>query len=261
MGIKSSHIRIGSTFYGSPLFSRDSIRNHLFYASKWGYDYEPKVGNIPFRRHHSWAKPFLALEAFDVGFDYFFWMDGDSWFLNSEKSLESFVELNRDFVFTGDHNDIFNGGHFLVRNTLWTREFLQDWCRIHYLPKTQLATTHRQGDYLDDQPAMIALLAGADPNDSRTWEESFNRVNGFPGNPNRRLRDFSSGYAPISVEGALNAMTLIAPHYRDFCWIVPQREMNSYPDDFSLEDLCIHFVGGTKGFMQQLAPYICFDLP
>lgn len=246
-------ILVYSTFYGLPDFTKLSIKNHLSYCLRHGYDYIPDIGEKTIDRQFSWAKISLGIKYLSCYcYDAIFWMDADSWFLNQDICLEQFLETSSEPIqFTGDENDIFNGGHFLLRNSRISLAWLESCWKICYCQDPRFVTTHRDDNHLFDQPGVLALLGGANPDDPSTWADGFNAVNGYPGNPLRLHKEFQSIYAPLSVKSAANALSLVCPKWRPFCKIHPQSAMNSYPWTLEEGDFIVHFVGNTKHLMDE----------
>jgi len=245
---------IYSTFYGHPHFSTLSIRNHLHYANLHHYSYIPHVGENPFQRQFSWAKIYLGLQYLRSGlWDLIFWMDGDSWFLNNSITLLDIIGNRPEAIhFSGDENDIFNGGHFLLRNSPDAINFLEHVLDICETDDPRIVTTHRDSRHLFDQPAILSLLGGADPHNKSTWADAFNSVNGYPGNPFRHHKAFLIDYAPLTADSCERAKSLICDRWRPFCNVLPQSTMNSYPPNIGMDDFIVHFVGNTKDYMHTM---------
>lgn len=253
MPVPGVRILVYSTFYGIPDFTKDSIKNHLAYCLRHGYDYIPEIGKKTISRQFSWAKISLGLHYLvNCSYDAIFWMDADSWFLNQQVHLESFLDRWQEPIqFSGDENDIFNGGHFLLRNCAKSVQWLRECWAICETRDPRFHTTHKDARHLFDQPGILAVLGGANPNDPSTWAEGFNAINGFPGNPYRVHKQFQSEYAPLNESKAAAARTLICERWRPFCLVHPQYAMNSYPWSLVGNDFIVHFVGSSKGYMAQ----------
>lgn len=241
-----------STFYGIPSFTKDSIRNHLAYCNRNGYSYRPFLLDKPTSRQFSWAKILLGLELLRSNrWDAIFWMDADSWFLNNNITLHEWLHQPEPIQFTGDENDVFNGGHFLLKNCTESIEWLECCWQICETSDPNFVTTHKDEVHLFDQPGIIAALAGADPADPSTWAPAFNAINGYPGNPLRKHHDFQERFAPINEDNCETARSLICERWRPYCLVRPQNSMNSYPWALGDKDFIVHFVGNTKHLMQE----------
>ena len=237
-----------STFYGLPFFTSASVKNHLSYCLKHSYDYVPYLVDKPTDRQFSWAKIVLLQKHISAGqHDAVFWMDGDSLFLNQEITLDSFLDARPEPIqFTGDENDIFNGGHILLRCDQVSLDFLGSCWQICKTSDKRFYTTHKDDSHIFDQPAILAVLGGASPQHSDTWADGFNAVNGFPENPYRKHLDFQAKYSPSLPENCSAARSIICNQWRPHCFIHPQRAMNSYPWFMRPDDFIVHFVGNTK---------------
>ena len=249
---ESLRLCVYSTFYGLPSFTKDSIKNHLYYCNKHGYAYKPYLFDKPTTRQFSWAKILLGIELLRSSqWDAIFWMDADSWFLNCEYSLDQWLLKTEDIQFTGDINDVFNGGHFLLKNSAQSIEWLKSCWEVCETSDHRIVTTHKNDKQLFDQPGILAVLGGANPLDQNTWADGFNRINGYPGNPYRTHKDFQQHYAPTKESNCEAARSLICDRWRPHCFVHPQKSMNSYPDDVDANDFIVHFVGNTKHLMQE----------
>ena len=179
-------------------------------------------------------------------------MDADSLFLNQAIRIEDLLDASsRPIHFTGDENDIFNGGHFILRNQHESLEFLNNCWKVCEIADERIVTTHKDASHLYDQPGILAILGGADPDDPTTWADGFNAVNGFPENPYRMIRDFQAHYAPSNPNNCEAARSLICTRWRPHCFIHAQRAMNSYPWFMGPDDFIVHFVGNTKHLMTE----------
>ena len=69
----------------------------------------------------------LMKKQLQKGYDYVFWMDGDSFFTNMNITIEQFTLGGEDFIGTGDNNDIINTCHLLLKNSEWSFKFLDEW--------------------------------------------------------------------------------------------------------------------------------------
>lgn len=245
-------ICVFSTFYGIPAFTADSIRNHLSYCNLHGYSYKPYLFDKPTARQFSWAKVLLAIQLLESGqWDALFWMDADSWFLNQAICLHDWLTELEPIQFTGDDNDIFNGGHFLLRYSPASIQWLKACWQICETTDSRFVTTHKDEWHLYDQPGILAILGGAQPEQPSSWADAFNAVNGYPGNSLRVHKNFQDVYAPTTASRCAAARSLICDKWRPHCLIRPQSAMNSYPWTVKDGDFIVHFVGNTKHLMQE----------
>lgn len=246
-------ILIYSTFYGLPEFTKLSVKNHLSYSLRHNYDYQPDFRRKPTNRQFSWAKILLGIKYLTSGnYDAIFWMDGDSLFLNQAIKLEDLFNNKKEPIhFSGDDNDIFNGGHILIRNDPMSIQFLEECWQVCNISDNRIVTTHKDADQLFDQPAILAVLGGANPKEPSTWADGFNAINGFPENPYRKIKNFQDHYAPSNPFNCNAARSLICDRWRPYCFVHPQRTMNSYPWFMSEKDFIVHFVGNSKHLMTE----------
>ena len=255
-----SKVLVYSTFYGSPWFTSLSIRNHLNYCLLHGYDYLPALGSNPLSRQFSWAKIWLGLQHLKSSdYEYIFWMDADSFFLNTTIRIEDLVAGKKESIFfSGDSNDIFNGGHFILRRQQESIDFLMECWKVCNISDERIVTTHKDDIHLYDQPGILSVLGGANPDDPSTWADGFNSVNGFAENPYRFHKNFQADYAPTSPEKCELARSLICEKWRPHCYVYPQRVMNSYPWFMGPDDFIVHFVGNTKHLMTDWREHFTF---
>ena len=253
-------ICVVTALVGDLPYKRDAINNHKKYCIMHGYTYVCSEEPDP-KCHPMWSKPELVLAQFERGFDFVFWLDGDSFFTNMEKRLEVFAEYEKDIVVAGDKNDIANTGHIFFRNSGWSRAFLAKWLLFRQpLPigiysKFREITTHFifrvDGPYFNDQPPFNMLLAGADPTRQGEWYNFFNEVNLYSGNS--RAKHMSELYAPICAANLERANSLVDEAIRPNVEVVVQSEMNSYPWTFKEGDFILHCVGDKGAYRDIMA--------
>jgi len=154
-------------------------------------------------RYGGWAKVRLAQQQFEAHpqTQAIFWTDADSLFMNMDIPLSKFDQAN--FVCTGDKNGL-NTGHFLLRNTPWSKKFLQDVWSIYPAPN----------DANYEQSSFIALLGGADPANQTTWQPAF----------------FKMGLPLVTQADAEKFQEAMSSSMQAEVKIVDQKTMNSYPD-------------------------------
>lgn len=237
--------------------------NHRDYADFHGYSYHlyddtmlseihAKVGNAA---DAHWIKP-EVIELALKNHHYVFWSDLDSVFHDRTKSLQDLIDLDKDFVFTGDHNDLCNGGHLLFRQSDWTTKFLRDWHSLRFLIFPNLYTS-MQGNsgHVGDQVALNYLLGGGQPTQdevTKTASEIFNSTNGWVGNPERLVGEFGKKIGPTTKRNLPRSRDLIATSLRDHVEVVAQKRLNSYPwwtskSTSARKGPIIHFVSPYKG--------------
>mmetsp|Transcript_92053 Transcript_92053/g.260556 ORF Transcript_92053/g.260556 Transcript_92053/m.260556 type:complete len:179 (-) Transcript_92053:29-565(-) len=160
-------------------------------------------------------------------------MDADSLFIHDGVDLEWACAMERDFVFAGDLNVVFNAGHFLVRRGEWGQRFLADAFRIH--PWTQW----------EDNGAMMILLGGGSADNPASWQPAFERMK-----------------VPTQSEEECRRAEreLLPPEVAEHVAVVPQHRLNAYewPGGGGMAavirgDPVLHFAGCSAGEKTALA--------
>ena len=249
-------------------FALFAEENHRKYAVRHNYDYVlyknvKSINSIetdPPAFRVGWFMPEAILETLDAGYEYVFWMDMDSYFTNLNTSLEDLVKLDRSLVFTGDQNDICNGGHLLFRNTTWSKEFLLRWSGLSSIRNGNLRTSHvNQVNQPGCQIALVALLGNWSVNQDN-FKFSFDRVNGWSGNIDRTNRNFGKYFAPVSRRNIERILELIDPLVRDEIAIVEWRRLNAYHKSirpprggvWRRGDPILHLIANSKEFFRDI---------
>ena len=123
-----------------------TVRNHAAYATKWGHGYEPHRGLISeaFRSPQEtatvrqmgyyWQKVAVLQNVLSLPhspeFDWLLWIDSDAVFTNADRDLAEIVReygQGKDLIMPldlGDDAIRINNGVFLLRNSRWSRQFL-----------------------------------------------------------------------------------------------------------------------------------------
>jgi len=107
------------------------------YCKKYGYGYyvekdTSKINNtlnFP-ERSHTWYKPKLILDVIQqFNPEYIMFLDIDACVVDFNQEIESYIDPDYDMIFTEDfgHHSKMNGGVFIVKNTEWTRNFMNTW--------------------------------------------------------------------------------------------------------------------------------------
>lgn len=200
---KRSEVVVASLFCGKEFLKsmRPAQENHQRWCKLHGYRYACFEENFANRPDPTWSKILIVQRLFNEGAEYVFWMDADSLFMHDGVDLQWACNLDRDLVFAGDLNVVFNAGHFLARRCDWTTKFLDDAFQIYPWPQWE------------DNGAMMIMLGGSSPRDPATWTPAFEKMKV----PTR------------TQEECVRAMTkLIAPEICPHVAIVPQHRMNAY---------------------------------
>jgi galactosyl transferase GMA12/MNN10 family len=130
--------------------------NHLAYAQKHGYLAVDQSYLLDPTRPPAWSKIRAVQELFtsqQYHCEWVLWLDADTVFMNSSISLESILPYHNnynsnniggggdtnsiremdvdtaaiDLIVTSDRRFTANSGVWLIRNSLWSRQFLQEW--------------------------------------------------------------------------------------------------------------------------------------
>lgn len=243
------------------------IANHQKYAELHGYAYsflsdaelplQKELINGPGDAH--WIKPFVISEGLKVS-EFVFWIDLDSVFHDLNHSLSDLIDMKKDFIFTGDHNDLFNGGHLFFRQGDFSSNFIHEWESIRNLKFPRLNTTQQGVDgHVGDQVAMNYLLAGglaAQSEITASGIERINETNGWVGNPDRTRKDFHRRWAPVTEKNLKRSRKLIAQQLRPNVDVVVQHRLNAYPwwgpkRKKNIEGPIIHFVPPYKDLLPE----------
>jgi hypothetical protein len=251
-------ICIVTIMIGDLCYKNKAKENHKKYCDKYGYSYiciEDKINDF----HPMWMKPDLILRELKKGYDYVFWMDADSFFINMDMSFDSFLKNKHDLITAGDENDIVNTGHLLFKNTEWSIKFIEKWLGFRkplnqsVFEKFKNITTHfyikEDSVFLCDQPPVNLLLGGADEKYQENWFDTFNKVNLYYGN---KYRKHGIEYSPTNKENLERCNSLICDSMKEHVCILEQSSMNSYPYTYKKGDFIIHFVTDKLNFNQVL---------
>jgi hypothetical protein len=166
---KGKNVTIACMYIGREAQSLVSAqKNHIAFAKIHGYNYFAPFSNHNFlygdfsreKRHPTWNKMAIIQYLFDQGSDAVFWTDADSLFMSGEDDLAKFMGYNKDMVFSGDGNVIFNAGHFLLRRSEWSQQFLRRSYAVCPAPHLWM-----------DNSAMLVILAGGHPDKPQSWDD------------------------------------------------------------------------------------------
>jgi len=265
----SKQIAIVAAWAGPiPDIVRAVRKNHEAFAAKHGYEYlfyddstlKPIQALVRGEGDLHWIKPDVILSALE-NHEFVFWTDLDSVFHDLGKSLDDLVRKGKDFVFTGDHNDLFNGGHLFFRRGEFSHRLISEWSSLQSIPFPTWASGSQQGPsgHVGDQVAMNFLLAGGHSNETDVWDNGLrllNLTNGWLGNPNRTRKRFHKTHAPVSIANLRRSRRLLSPRIRASVEIVPQYRLNAYPwwgpkGQGNRRGPIVHFVPPYKGLLQK----------
>jgi mannan polymerase II complex MNN10 subunit len=104
--------------------------NKQAYADKHGYSFFDESDNLDKLRPPSWSKIKAAQRLLhEEDCDWVFWLDADTVIINSEKTVQAFLPSNpdKDLILTRQKGGNYNAGAWLIRNSAWSKQFLQHW--------------------------------------------------------------------------------------------------------------------------------------
>ena len=104
--------------------------NKRKYAQRHGYRLFDESNQLDTSRPASWSK-IRAVQRLlnEEACDWVFWLDADTVVMNSNKKVQDFLPTSEtiDILLSPDDGGGYNAGVWLVRNSEWTRNFLQEW--------------------------------------------------------------------------------------------------------------------------------------
>lgn len=243
-------------------------KNHEAFAARHGYDYlfyddstlKPVQRLVRGEGDLHWIKPGVISSALETH-EFVLWTDLDSVFHDLDKSLDDLIRKGKDFVFTGDHNDLFNGGHLLFRRSEFSYRLISEWGKLQFIPFPKWVLGSQQGDsgHVGDQVAMNYLLAGGHATQVDVLENGLrllNLTNGWLGNPDRARKKFHKTHAPVSILNLPRSRRLLAPAIRQSVGIVVQHRLNAHPwwgpkGKNNRKGPIVHFVPPYKGLLDE----------
>lgn len=106
-----------------------TLQNHQLYANKHGYRFQDGSSFIDTARPPAWSKIRAVQALFREECDWVLWLDADAVIMNSDIRIESFVpaDPNIHLLVTYDRKFTYNSGAWLIRNSPWSRQFLETW--------------------------------------------------------------------------------------------------------------------------------------
>lgn len=136
-----------------------SYHNFRTYCDRHGYtlrfyDHAGVTSNYS-ERGFAWTKLKLVHDALKE-FNFVFWMDADSLFMNMNQTLTSLQPRgSQQIAMSGDeHCQNINSGHFMMKSGIWSNQFLDDLWEVWPKPK----------GWMYEQASMLYLLTGKLPN-------------------------------------------------------------------------------------------------
>jgi hypothetical protein len=133
--------------------------NKQEYAAKHGYFLFDESAALDTSRPPSWSKIRAVQRLLTVEqCDWVLWLDADTVIMNSEVQIEEFLPLaSSDYylLVSADNGGGYNAGAWLIRNTVWSRHFLDTWWSMRSFVRPP-GFSHS-----GDNAALNALLAQA----------------------------------------------------------------------------------------------------
>ena len=117
--------------------------NKQRYAQRHGYHLFDESAQLDRSRPASWSK-IKAVQRLlnEEACDWVFWLDADTVVMNSHKRVQDFLPANTDpsaanidLLLSADDGGGYNAGVWLVHNTPWARQFLQEWWNMRQFVK------------------------------------------------------------------------------------------------------------------------------
>ena len=120
--------------------------NKLAYAQKYGYHVYDGSDHYDRSRPPAWSKiravqALLEMKEGDEEddtnnhkpCDWVLWMDADTVIMNSNVRIEDFLPADptKDLIVVSDKGGGYNSGVFLFRNSLWSKQFLDEWWNMN----------------------------------------------------------------------------------------------------------------------------------
>ena len=106
-----------------------SFPNKQKYCDKHGYTFLPYTESLNEHYHPSWGK-ILYLIKHLRDFDWLVWTDADTYIINSDIKLESFIKDGKDFIIQCDTEGNYtaiNAGVIFVKNSQFCYNLLKIW--------------------------------------------------------------------------------------------------------------------------------------
>ena len=128
-----------------------TLPNKEAYAKKHGYYLFDESDSLDTTRPPSWSKIKAAQRLLnEENCDWVFWLDADTVVMNSAKKIEDFLPLEqgKDLLITAQKGGSYNAGAWLIRNTEWSREFLDHWWNMEKFVKPKGLSVSGDNDAL-----------------------------------------------------------------------------------------------------------------
>jgi len=190
--------------------------NHQYYCKVHGYDYYVLDESMDSSREPAYSKiKWMQKLLFEDDYPYVMWMDYDSLFMNFSVSIYDMFDAagwGVDFIGVAGKSHFLNTGHFIMRNSEWSRQFLESVWEVY---------PHRAGYW--DQGAINVIIHGGDPKNSSTWVGA--RGQGW-------VEDFL-----VEVEDYID------DDMKPYVKILPKHMMNDYSQGWKKPHWIVHAAG------------------
>jgi hypothetical protein len=258
----------GKDSKGQRAWLKAVMNNHINYCFKHNYSYKfctnysnpaSSENCNPFYLG-TWSKPGFILSELNNNFDYIFWIDSDSIFTNFNISLDDLISTDKDLIFTGDYSDVFNGGHLLIKNSIFSLNFIKMWEESRFINFSNNRANlgfeiTSDGFALGDQTLFNALL-NCSSLDNEKIIEGFNIINGYEGNDKRKYKNWKDYFFDSKKFTSNIYEKLINKDFINNIHIVPHKRLNSYLDTnynilkYTRGDPILHFVSTSKNSLE-----------
>ena len=105
-------------------------QNKIDYAKKHAYFLYDGSDQIDTSRPPAWSKILAVSHLLEEDHcDWVMWTDADTVIMNSDQRIQDFLPADptKHLLVGSDNGGGYNSGVFLLRNTEWSKKFLQDW--------------------------------------------------------------------------------------------------------------------------------------
>lgn len=110
-------------------FAKYTTQNFQDYCDKNNYDFICSNVSIDLSRKPTWSK-IMILQQNLKNYEWLMWIDADAAITSKDIKIESIIDDNYNIIITReDCRDgiIINAGVFLIKNTEWSKNFLDKW--------------------------------------------------------------------------------------------------------------------------------------
>ena len=129
--------------------------NKAAYCCRHGYSWLPQTAGFVAARPIAWSKIYFLRQLLPQ-YDWLMWSDVDSLITNPAIALEHLVDQPADLLITRDHIGV-NSGSFLLRNTAWSRSFLDALWDLPSQPEYQSAYSLSSDRMWENRAFMLQL--------------------------------------------------------------------------------------------------------